>query len=152
MRENEAEKARAFLARGRIAVVGVSRNERDFSRVVFRELLRRGYDVVPVNPAMAQADGRTCHARVQDIRPQVAGALLMTPPQRTEQAVRDCVEGGVRSVWMHRGTGPGAASPEAMALCQASGLEVVADLCPFMVLPGVSWPHRLHRLFRRAAH
>lgn len=151
MRE-DLGRARAFLARGRFALVGVSRDQRDFSRQVLRELLRRGYDVVPVNPAMAQVEGRTCHARVQDIRPPVAGALLMTPPARTEHAVRDCVEAGIRSVWMHRGSGTGASSPEAEALCRAQGLEVVADLCPFMALPDSSWPHRLHRFFRLRAH
>ena len=45
------ERARAFLATRRFAVVGVSRNEKDFSRYLLRELLARGYDAVPVNPA-----------------------------------------------------------------------------------------------------
>lgn len=146
-----AERARAFLARGRIALVGVSRDERSFSRVVLRELLRRGYDVVPVSPLLAEAEGRTGHARVQDIPPPVAGALLMTPPGQTEQVVRDCIQCGIRSVWMHRGTGAGAASPEAIALCLAHGIEVVADMCPFMALQGAPWPHRLHGFFRRRA-
>lgn len=146
-----AERARAFLARGRIALVGVSRNQRGFSRQVLRELLRRGYDVVPVNPLLTQVEGRTCHARVQDIPSPVAGALIMTPPGQTEQVVRDCIQCGIRSVWMHRGAGVGAASPEAIALCRAQGIEVVAGLCPFMALPGAPWPHRLHGFFRRRA-
>ena len=39
-----------FLSRKRLALVGVSRNPQDFTRSMFREFRRRGYDVVPVNP------------------------------------------------------------------------------------------------------
>ena len=40
----------SFLSCRRIAVVGVSRDPKDFSRAVFRAFVERGYDAVPVNP------------------------------------------------------------------------------------------------------
>jgi predicted CoA-binding protein len=145
------DKAREFLALKRMALVGISRNEKDFSRGIYRELVRRGYDVVPVNPALAEVEGRPCRARIQDVRPPPEVALLLTSPERTEQVVRDCLEAGVRRVWMHRGVGPGAVSPKAVAFCEANGIEVAAGVCPFMALPGSAWPHRLHGFFRRRA-
>ncbi len=48
--EMMTDRAREFLAQKRIALVGVSRQEKDFSRMVLRELVRRGYDVVPSAP------------------------------------------------------------------------------------------------------
>ncbi len=42
-----------FLALKRVAMVGVSRDPRDFSRMLFREMKKRGYDMVPVNPGAA---------------------------------------------------------------------------------------------------
>ena len=39
-----------FLAQKRIAMVGISREPRNFSVSLFQELCRRGYDMVPVNP------------------------------------------------------------------------------------------------------
>ncbi len=143
------EEARQFLAARRIAVVGLSRNEKDFSRMVLRELVRRGYDVVPVHPLMREAEGRTCFARVQDVRPPPEAALLLTPPAATEQVVRDCAEAGVRRVWLHRGGGAGAASAAAVAFCEANGIAVVRDLCPFMALPDAGLAHRVHGFFRR---
>jgi predicted CoA-binding protein len=116
--------------------------------MVFRELVRRGYDVVPVNPAMTEVEGRRCYPRVQDVQPPVEAALVMTPPARTADVVRDCVAAGVRRVWLHRGTGAGSASEEALAVCQASGLEPVVDLCPFMALPGAGWFHGAHAFLR----
>jgi predicted CoA-binding protein len=145
------ERGREFLEQGRFAVVGVSRSEKDFSRYLLRELLRRGYDAVPVNPALTEVEGRPCFARVDQARPALSAALLLTPPARTEAVVRECVQAGVRKIWMHRGQGAGAASPDAIALCRANGVELVTDLCPFMALPGAPWPHRLHGFFRRLA-
>ena len=141
--------AEAFLACPRLAVVGVSRDRRSFSRAVVDELSRRGYEVVPVNPlGGAPVDGRPCVRRVQDISPPVEAALLLTPPAVTEQVVRDCREAGVRRVWMHRGLGPGAASPAAVDYCAANGIDVVNDACPFMYLPRAAFVHRAHRWCR----
>jgi CoA binding domain len=39
-----------FLAQKRIAIVGISREEKSMSVILFKELCDRGYDVVPVNP------------------------------------------------------------------------------------------------------
>src|SRR4029453_15086898 len=75
-----AVRANDFLAQRRIALVGVSRDPRDLSRTLFRELRQRGYDVVPVHPELTSADGVPCARQLQDVSPAVQGALLMTPP------------------------------------------------------------------------
>jgi len=67
-----------FLAQKRIAMIGVSRNPKDFSSALFEELRKRGYDMVPVNPRVSAVLGQPCYARVQDIQPPVDAALLMT--------------------------------------------------------------------------
>ncbi len=145
----QLQEAEEFLKARRIALVGLSRSEKDFSRMVLRELAGRGYDVVPVHPGMEEAEGRTCYPRVQDVSPPPEAALLMTPPSVTERVVRDCAEAGVKRVWMHRGGGRGAASDAAIAFCEAHGIAVVSDLCPFMALPGAGFAHRAHGFFRR---
>lgn len=144
--------ARQFLESKRIALVGLSRNGKDFTRTIARELLRRGYDVVPVNPAAGSADieGRRVFARLQHVTPPAQAALLFTAPAATEAVLRDVLEAGVRKVWLHRGAGRGAASPGALAFCAANGIAAVHDLCPFMALPGASFPHRFHRAMRQA--
>ena len=140
---------RRFLAERRFALVGLSRDPSDFSRRLFRELLARGYDVVPVNPLMPLVEGLHCHARVQEIGPRVRAALLLTPPSLTDQVVRDCAEAGVEMVWMHRGVGQGAVSADAAAYCRARGIQVVDGECPYMYLPHAGMVHRIHGLVRR---
>ena len=39
-----------FLKQKRIAMIGLSRNRKDFSVDLFREFCSRGYEMVPVNP------------------------------------------------------------------------------------------------------
>jgi predicted CoA-binding protein len=138
-----------FLSARRLAVVGVSRNEKDFSRAVLRALLERGYDAVPVNPAGGEAEGRPCERRLGDVRPPVEAALLLTSPAVTEEVVQDCANEGVKRVWMHRGAGQGAVSSRALAFCRERGMDVVDGACPFMFLPSTGFPHGLHRLALR---
>src|SRR5215471_809977 len=89
-----------FLAQKRLAMVGVSRTTKDFSVLLFEELRKRGYDVVPVNPHASDILGQRCFERVQDIRPPVDTVLLMTSPAITDAVVADCVEAGVRRIWI----------------------------------------------------
>ena len=139
-----------FLAQDRIAVVGVSRNPKDFSRTLLRELRLRGYDAIAVNPDLNDADGEPCCAHVQDIQPAVDGAILMTSPGVSEQVVRDCAEAGVPRVWMYRaGTKDGAVSDAAVRFCESKGIAVVPGECPFMFLPKAGWFHRAHGFIRK---
>jgi uncharacterized protein len=132
-----------FLSQRRIAVVGVSRNPKEFSRTLFAQFRARGFDVVPVNPHVAEIEGTPCYKRVQDIQPPVAGALLLTASQVTEQVVRDCAEAGIKRVWI-RGEGVGSVSPQAVAFCEQNGIVVVPGQCPFMFLPDTAIFHRMH--------
>lgn len=135
---------RDFLGCRRIALVGVSRHRHDFSRHLLRELVRRGYEVAPVNPAAQEIDGHRCFARVQEIAPPVEGALLLTPPHLTEEVVRDCAAAGIGKVWMHRGGGRGSVSPAAVEFCRANGIAVVEGHCPLMFLRDTAFIHRVH--------
>jgi uncharacterized protein len=138
-----------FLAQKRIAMVGISREPRSFSVMLFEELCRRGYDVIPVNPHMPNVLGRRCFARLQDIQPPVEAALLMTSPAITDTVVVDCAEAGIRQVWMYRAGGTGAVSPRAVAFCREREIQVVPGQCPFMFLPAAGTVHRLHGFVRK---
>jgi predicted CoA-binding protein len=138
-----------FLGLKRIAVVGLSRNPKDFTRSLFRELLKRGYDAVPVNPNLWEADGVTCFRSIGEVAPAVEGALLLTSPAVTDEVVKDCARAGIRHVWMYRGAGTGAVSRAASQYCASQGISVVEGECPFMFLPRTGLPHRIHGFCRK---
>src|SRR5690242_20419615 len=147
--QTSLETIREFLSQKRIALIGISREPRSFSVMLFQELLQRGYDVVPVNPHTPNVLGHACFAHVQDVTPPVKAALLTTSPQVTETVVTDCARAGIRLVWMHRGVGAGAISPKAVEFCQAQGIEVIAGECPFMFLNASGGVHRIHGFLRK---
>jgi len=138
-----------FLAQKRIAIIGISRDPKELSRLLFEELCHRGYDVVPVNPNTTEVLGQPCFARVQDIQPPVDAALLMTTPEVTEAVVSDCAAAGIGRVWMYRAGGQGAVSQKALDFCQEHGIQVVPGQCPFMFLPGAGGVHKFHGFIRR---
>jgi len=129
--------------------VGISREPKDFSVMLFEELCRRGYDVVPVNPNLPEVLGRRCYRDVQEIQPPVDAALLMTSPAVTETVVVDCAEAGIRRVWMYRAGGQGGAvSAKAVEFCREHGVQVVPGECPYMFLPAAGL-HRIHGFIRK---
>lgn len=138
----------AFLALPRIALVGLSRDQRHFSRMLFQELRRRGQDVVPVNPEVTEIDGIACFPDVGSILPPVHGALIMTAPQVSAKIVEDCAVAGIHFLWLYRSLGAGSVSPEALDACQELGLRVVNGECPFMFLKDAGFVHSLHRGIR----
>lgn len=130
-------------------MVGVSHNAKDFSRLLFRELLVRGYDVIPVNPLCSDVEGIRGYSRLGDIDPPVDGALLMTAPAVTNQIVRECPAAHVTHVWMYGPSGAGPAAPEAIHFCALRRITVVANECPMMYLKDAAWFHRAHGLLRQ---
>jgi predicted CoA-binding protein len=144
MPESARQAINDFLAQKRIALVGASRNPKDFNARVFRDLRSLGYDVVPVNPGAKEIEGVPCYECVQEIQPPVGAALVMTKAETAATIVNDCWEAGIKRVWLYRASGKGAVSPAAVDFCKQNGISVVPGFCPYMFLPGAAWVHRMH--------
>lgn len=138
----------AFLAHKRIAFVGVSRNPRDFSRMLFREFQKRGYEVIPVNPKLTNVDGIQCYSSLREA-PNVPAVLLMTSPEVSSAVMDDCIAAGVKQVWMYGAAGKGAVDEGALERGREFGLDVIRGECPFMFFPKPGLPHNLHGFVRR---
>ena len=136
-----------FLCLSRIAMVGVSRDYRDFSRALFRDMCNRGYDMVAVNPSASEIEGDRCTPSLREVHPPVEGVLIMTPASETLRVVQDCVNLRIPHVWIYRAGGVGAVSAEAVALCRQNNIHVVDGHCPYMFFPHTPFVHRVHGLF-----
>lgn len=130
-----------FLSVKRLAVIGVSRSEKQYSRMLFRELLKQGYDALPVNPQVDQIDGKTCHKSIKDIAPVPDRAAVVLPKDKVEQAVLECADAGVKEIWV---LPIGSGSAAVQELAKQKGVNLIAGECMFMFLPNAIWVHRLH--------
>jgi len=134
-----------FMKSPRLAIVGVSRNPKHFSRGLFREFVAKGYDAVPVNPEATEIEGRPCFPRIADVVPPVEAALLMTPPALAKQTVSECAEANVKKIWVFKAAGDSARHEEALDFCRKRGLLMIEGYCPYMFLPKAGFVHRAHR-------
>ncbi len=127
-----------FLAQKKIAVVGVSDKRETGCNMAYQKFKENGYHVFPVNPRISNYDGVTCYPDLKAI-PEIPDAVfILASPKVTDQIVQQCVDLGVKHVWMHcmMGTKPGLAtsmtsvSQEAVELCNANGITVIPGSCP----------------------
>ena len=122
------ETIRAILANTRrIALVGASDKPWRPSHGVFRHLLDRGYDVIPVNPMLA---GKHIHGRTVVASLTEAAPLEMVDVFRASQHVSSLVDQaihlGAKVIWMQLGV----VDQTAAARARAAGITVVMDRCP----------------------
>jgi uncharacterized protein len=139
--------ASEFLANGRIAVTGVSRNPKGHgANIVYQRLRSRGYEVFPVNPNAEQIEGDRCWADVVSIPGGVDAVVIATRPDTAEVTMRECIDLDVRHVWMHRSVGSGSVSPAAAEAGRRHDITVIDGGCPLMFGPSADVGHRGMRM------
>lgn len=127
-----------FLAQKVIAVVGVSDKRDTGCNLNYRKFKENGYQVYAVNPRISEFEGDPCYEDLKSI-PEVPDAVfILTNPKVTDAIVGQCVDLGVKHVWMHcmMGTKPGlvggmtSVSPEAVQMCRDNDIQVIPGSCP----------------------
>jgi predicted CoA-binding protein len=139
--------AHEFLAQERIAVTGVSRSPNDHgANVVYKRLRDRGYIVFPINPNADEVEGARAYHDLKSVPEPIDGVVIGTSPEHGEDTMRECVELGIRRVWMHRGPGPGSVSEEATKYGREHGVTVIDGGCPCMFAPTADVGHKVMHL------
>lgn len=147
------EAADEFLAERRVAVTGVSRAPRGHgANTVYQRLRGRGYDVFAVNPNAEKVEGDRAYHDLRSIPGGVDAVVIATSPTRADETMRECVELGVKHVWMHRGPGPGSVSPTAAAYGREHGVAVIDGGCPCMFGPTSDPGHKAMRAVLTVTH
>lgn len=129
---------RDFLAQKRIAIVGVSDKRETGCNAAYRKFKELGYVVSAVNPRLTAFDGDPCYPDLKSIPSKPDAVFILSSPRVTEQIVQQCVDLGIKHVWMHclLGTKPGlgagmtSVSQEAVQTCRRNGIAVIPGACP----------------------
>jgi predicted CoA-binding protein len=142
-----------FLAQKKIAVVGVSDKRETGCNAGYKRFKEAGYTVYAVNPRITTFQGAPCYPDLKSIPDKPDAVFILANPKVTDQIVQQCVELGVKHVWMHcmMGTKPGASSSttsvsqDAVQVCRANGIAVIPGSCPNQYLK----PDFFHALMRK---
>lgn len=120
------EEIRMILSSARtIAVVGASTKPYRDANGIADFLIRTGYDVIPVNPAYAETNGRTCYPNLQAIGRPVDIVDVFRNADAVDEVVDDAVAAGAKVLWLQLDVVNEAAARRA----EAAGLKVVMDRC-----------------------
>lgn len=126
------EQIQQFLASPAFGVVGASTNRDKYGNKVLRCYLQNGKKTIPVNPNEAEIEGVPCAATISDLPADVASISIITPPAVTLKLVPLAIEKGIKNIWMQTGS----EHPDAVALCQEQGINVIADGSCLLVVMG----------------
>jgi predicted CoA-binding protein len=145
-----------FLAQKRIAVVGVSDKRETGCNLSYHKFKAAGYTVSAINPRLATFEGDACYPDLKSIPEKPEAVFILASPKVTDQIVRECVDLGIKHVWMHcmLGTKPGLAagmtsvSQEAVSLCREHGIAVIPGACPNQFL-NADFGHGMMRVIFR---
>jgi len=114
-----------FLQQKRFAVVGSFRNKEKFAYRILIDLMKKGYEVFPVNPRLGEVEGRVCYKTISDIPHSVDVANIVTPPLVTESILKECLQKGIKRAWIQ----PGAESQDAIKFCHDNDIKVIHSMC-----------------------
>ena len=132
------ELVKDFLAQKKIAVVGVSDKRETGCNMSYKKFKEAGYQVYGVNPRITTFEGDPCYPDLKSLPEKPDAVFILANPKVTEQIVQQCVDLGVKHVWMHcmLGTKPGLAtsmssvSTDAVRMCRENGIAVIPGSCP----------------------
>jgi predicted CoA-binding protein len=108
-----------------IAVVGISDNPERPSNFVAKFLEERGYKIIPVNPNLAEWEGKKCYPDLLSIPVKVDVVDIFRRPEAIPPIVAEAIRIRAKVVWMQEGI----VNEEAAAKARDAGLEVVMDRC-----------------------
>ncbi len=133
-----------FLDAGKFAVAGVSRNPKKFGHIVFKTLLSKGMDVLPVNPNDFVYDGITSYKTVSDLPDDVKALIIITQPAETLKVAMEAISHGIKNIWIQ----PGAESKKIVSELEKEDINLITRECILMYCKpnGI---HAFHRFLRK---
>lgn len=121
----------AFLNGAHYAVVGASTDRSKYGNMVLRTFLQQGLSVTPVNPRATEVEGLPAAGSLDEIRQEVHGISVITPPAVTAAVVEQAIQLNIGHIWMQ----PGAESAAAVASAEKAGINVIhSGPCLLVVL------------------
>ncbi|KAF6580301.1 CoA-binding protein [Paenibacillus sp. EKM212P] len=112
---------------GNIAVVGLSDKSDRTSYMVSYAMQKRGYRIIPVNPAVAGQTilGETCYASLAEVPEPVELVNVFRRSEYCAEVAREAAAIGAKILWLQQGI----ISQEAADIAQEHGMTVIMDRC-----------------------
>ncbi len=133
-----------FLSLEKYAVAGVSRDPKKFGHQMFKDLRKKGMEVVPVNPRTDIIDGVKCYSSVKELQSDIRGVIFMTPKEETLSVARDAIAHGIKDLWIQQG----AETKSVIAELEKEDVNLIHSQC-IMMFWKPNGIHSFHRFLKK---
>ncbi len=130
-----------FFEPRKIAVAGVSRNPKKFGYAIYKELLKQGMEVIPINPKAEEIEGTKCYKDVSEIPSGIKSLLIVTPKEETDTILRAAIGKGIPNIWVQQMS----ETEETIKIAEEYQVEIIYKKCAFMFAEPTAGIHKFHR-------
>ena len=134
------EQIEEFYSQSPIAIIGVSRNPKKFGYTAFHELLKKGYNVLPVNPHADAIDDIKCTRNIEELPDYVKAAVVLTRKKDTLDVVKKLIKKGIKQIWIQQGCD----TKEAIEFARKNYANLIHGKCVIMFSGQLEGLHKFH--------
>ena len=134
-----------FFEPKKLAIAGASRNPKKFGHGIFKELLTKGYEVIPVNPNATEIDGVKCYHNVSEIPGDLKSLLIVTPKEETDGVLREAINKGIANIWVQQMS----ETEDTIKIAEEYQVDIIHKKCIYMFAEPVAGFHKFHRTIVR---
>jgi len=136
---------KAFLETRKLAIAGVSRDQKKLGYAVLKKLKEIGFDLYLIHPQTDTLHGEPCCHSISDLPADIGGLLIMTPKTETLGLVEDAVKKGIPNLWIQQMS----ETPESIEYAVSNKINLVAGQCILMFAEPVEGFHKFHRNLKK---
>lgn len=110
----------------KIALVGATVNPRKYGNVILKDLVSKGFEVLPVNPKYDEIEGFRVYKSVGELSEDIDVIVFVVPPEVALEETKKAYDTGFRRFWYQ----PGAFSEEIKKFLDSlKDVEYSAEKC-----------------------
>ncbi|HOD41224.1 MAG TPA: CoA-binding protein [Candidatus Wallbacteria bacterium] len=123
------ELIQSFLSAKVFGLVGASDNPEKYGNIILKNLVSKGYKVLPVNPGKSVIEGLECFSDIASLPEYVKFLNFVIPAPRAKKMMQAVKDKGIEIVWFQ----PGAYDDDLIGECEKLGIQSIHDGSCIMV-------------------
>lgn len=110
-----------------IALVGATNDHSKYGNIIFRDLVRKGFHVLPINPKATTVEGEKAYPDLKAAKTDsdIGLVVYVIPPKLTQQSLAEASSLGLKKVWVQ----PGAGDESVREFLEDNSFEFLMDAC-----------------------
>lgn len=107
------------------AVVGASSNEEKYGYKIFKDLIEKNYNAIPINPKGGYIFNKKVFKSLLEVEIKPDMVIFVVKPEITEKILEEVKKLEIKKVWMQ----PGSESEKAIEYCNKNRISVIHNAC-----------------------